>query len=174
MNSACELATQVVFNGSMFTISQSTSDAILLEDNASLMNSTNAVLCILTAGVNGINMDNQSSFTNRGYFSVTLPDTEGINMDDASSCFNYGTMHFELVDGNDGIDMDDDASIFDNYGTISIEDITDTGEGIEVDDGTFTNHPSGMITMTKVTGDALRVEVLQPHNCSDFITDQKL
>jgi regulation of enolase protein 1 (concanavalin A-like superfamily) len=145
-------------NGSMITISQSGEETIFINNNATFLNAVNATISILSSGDDAIDMENNATLTNYGSISAVDLEIEGIDMDDNSRCYNYGTMYFELIDDNDAVDMDDDGTLFENYGTIDIVDIIDEGEGIEVDDGVFYNKPSGVITMMNVTGDVLKVE----------------
>ena len=145
-------------NGGTITISDSEEESIFFKGNTSLYNAVNATISILSSGSDAVDMENNAVFSNYGTLSAVNLDTEGIDMDDNAEAYNYGTMYFELIDDNDAIDMDDDNTLFENYGTMTIVDIIDAGEGIEVDDGLFINKPNGQITMMNVTGDAIKVQ----------------
>jgi len=145
-------------NGSMIMISQSGSESIFINNNATFLNAVNATISIMASGEDAIDIENNATLTNQGSISAVNIEIEGIDMDDNATCYNYGSMYFELIDSNDAVDMDDDNTLFENYGTIDIVDVIDAGEGIEVDDGVFINKPSGEITMMNITGDAIILE----------------
>lgn len=145
-------------NGGTITISQSDDESIFLKGDASLLNSANATISILSSGGDAIDMENRSMLTNHGNISAVDLGEEGIDMDNRANTYNYGTMYFELIDDYDAIDMAGNNTLFENYGTITILDIINAGEGVEVDDGLFINKPNGQITMMNVTGDAIVVQ----------------
>ena len=123
---------------------------------------TNQGLLSITDGdADGLNMDDESYFINiggSGIIQMTDIEDEGINMDDDTEFINDGSIQIDGIDGNDGICIDDSGSYFQNAGNISIQNVIDEGEGIELDDGEFLNLPSGIISLNAVTGDVLRVE----------------
>lgn len=147
-----------ILNAGNTTISQSDSDAIFLENYASLVNNTNASLSVMSAGTDGIDMNDYTTVTNQGDMAFEDTEDEGINMDDDSKFYNHASLYFNLIDGNDGVDMDDQGTLFENYGMVQITNVINGGEGLEVDDGQFTNQASGLIALTNVTGEGIRIE----------------
>ena len=146
----------VLTNNSSIVIQFVDNEGVFLSGETSFYNNGDFTL----EGSDGDGMDiNSDSFVeNRGKMTLRGIEDEGINMDNRTTFNNYGTLIIQDPDGNDGICTNNSNSSFYNDGLIEISDVTNEGEGIEVNDGIFINDVNGVITMTEVNGDVLRLE----------------
>ena len=168
----------LVITGAM-TILNAPEDGIDMNNQSEIIN--NGFLNIVEPSFEGISMDNGSAFTNNGTFFAR---DGSIEMNDNTDVFNYGSMtltdecdaielddnaNFQndgsitIMNGDcDGIDQDDSGSRFLNNGTLYFSMGSFADNSIEVDDGFFTNSPTGTIT------------VVGPHDGIDMQSDGRL
>ncbi|MBV6652973.1 MAG: hypothetical protein KI786_04410 [Mameliella sp.] len=136
----------------------SSPNGLTMRDEAKVLNRGDFYINDTGNKGDGIDMEDNTAFVNRGLLSMYDIDEEGIDMDDDAFFRNRGTIDIDKLEDDDGIDMDDDDTLFENFGSISISDVRRFGEGIEVDDGTFINAPNGEINLHDVSGDVIEIQ----------------
>lgn len=100
-----------------------------------------------------IDLEDNAAMRNRGDLELSYIGEEGIELDDDAQFHNVGDITMSYLEDSDGIDMEDSDTYFENDGLISIQFVLDEAEGIEVDEGTFVNKPSGKIELGFISGD---------------------
>lgn len=127
-------------------------DGINLVDNSYFEN--NGTVTIQNMSDDGIELDNTASLKNTGTINIDNVESEGLQQDDDSQVVNEGIININDADG-DGICMDDSDVVFTNSGAINISSIGDNA--IELDDGLFTNSLTGIIRLFDLSDKGLDI-----------------